>query len=186
MANPHYASLSQFKDVEALDALRAGLARGESEQHWLELLNARSRDCGRAPFSWDDGPAAGFTRGTPWMDPCADAEQVNAAAEEADPDSVLHFYRALIRARKGRPSVLWGRTEFLARDDPDLFLYTRTAEEEALFSANNFSGKERSFPLPEGFAGAEVLLSNCGAPQLDGDGVLTLRPWEGLTLLAKK
>ena len=186
MANPHYASLSQFKDVEALDALRAGLARGESEQHWLELLNARSRDCGRAPFSWDGGPAAGFTRGTPWMDPCADAEQVNAAAEEADPDSVLHFYRALIRARKGRPSVLWGRTEFLAMDDPDLFLYTRTAEEEALFSANNFSGKERSFPLPEGFAGAEVLLSNCGAPQLDGDGVLTLRPWEGLTLLAKK
>ena len=184
MTNPHYSSLSQFRDVEALNALDEGLARGESEAHWLELLNSRSRDGGRAPFSWNSGVNAGFTEGKPWMDCCTNADRINAAAEEEDPDSVLNFYRRLIKARKGRPSVLFGKTEFLLPEDPDLMVYTRTDEEEKLISANNFSAHVREFTLPSDFAGAELLLSNCGNPQIE-NGVVTLRPWEGFTLLSR-
>ncbi len=182
MTNPHYTSLSQFRDVEALNALAEGLARGESEAHWLKLLNDRSRDGGRAPFSWNSAPNAGFTTGKPWMDPCANAGEINAAAEEDDPDSVLNFYRKLIRVRKGRPAVLFGKTEFLLPEDPDLMVYTRTDEAEALLSVNNFSSLSRTFALPDAFLGAELLLSNCGDLKIR-DGVVTLRPWEGFTLL---
>lgn len=184
MTNPHYTSLSQFKDVEALNALEEGLARGESKEHWLELLNTRSRDGGRAPFSWTCGPTAGFTSGKPWMDPCANADQINAEAEEADPDSVLNFYRLLIQKRKGRPSVLFGKTEFLLPEDPDLLAYTRTEETEALLSVANLCGDDRRFDLPTGFVNAEVLLSNCGQPQIV-DGTVLMRPWESLVLLLR-
>lgn len=80
--------------------------------------------------------------------------------------------------------MLFGKTEFLLPEDPDLMVYTRTDEEEKLISANNFSAHVREFTLPSDFAGAELLLSNCGNPQIE-NGVVTLRPWEGFTLLSR-
>ena len=184
MTNPHYSSLSQFRDVEALNALEEGLSRGESRERWLRLLNDRSRDGGRAPFSWSGAENAGFSAAKPWMDPCSNYESINAEKEISDPDSVLNFYRSLLKLRKGRPSVIYGITEFLDIDDPELMAYTRKADGEILISVNNFSGNERSYLLPEEFRDAEVLLSNCSDTDMDG-GKLRLRPWEAVTLIKK-
>ncbi len=182
MTNPHYASLSQFKDVEALNALREGLDRGDSEERWLKLLNDRSRDGGRAPFSWSADEYAGFSTTKPWMDPCTNYKDINAAIEEDDPDSVLNFYRRLLKVRKGLPAVIYGSTEFLEMDDPELMVYIRRAEGQELISINNFSGSERSYRLPAGYETAELLISNCGDPIIK-DGVIDLRPWEAVTLI---
>ena len=182
MTNPNYGSLSQFKDVEALNALREGLDRGDSEERWLKLLNDRSRDGGRAPFSWSADAYAGFSTTKPWMDPCTNYKDINAAIEEDDPDSVLNFYRRLLKARKGLPAVIYGSTEFLEMDDPELMVYIRRAEGQELISINNFSGSERSYRLPAGYEAAELLISNCGDPIIK-DGVMDLRPWEAVTLI---
>ena len=182
MTNPHYGSLSQFKDVEALNALKDGLDRGDSEEHWLKLLNDRSRDGGRAPFSWSADAYAGFSTTKPWMDPCTNYKDINAAIEENDPDSVLNFYRRLLKVRKGLPAVIYGSTEFLEMDDPELMVYIRRAEGQELISINNFSGSERSYRLPAGYETAELLISNCGDPIIK-DGVIDLRPWEAVTLI---
>ena len=185
MTNPHYDSLSRFRDVEAINALNEGLARGESEEHWLRLLNDRSRDGGRAPFSWSSGDNAGFTKGTPWMDPCANFKDINAEAEDKDPDSVLNFYRRLLKVRKGLSSVIYGDTEFLEMEDPELMVYKRESDDEMLISVNNFSGSERSYKLPEDFEDAKLLISNCGDPVIK-DGKAELRPWEAFTLIKSK
>ena len=185
MTNPHYDSLSRFRDVEAINALNEGLARGESEEHWLRLLNDRSRDGGRAPFSWSSEDNAGFTRGTPWMDPCANFKDINAEAEDKDPDSVLNFYRRLLKVRKGLSSVIYGDTEFLEMEDPELMVYKRESDDEMLISVNNFSGSERSYKLPEDFEDAKLLISNCGDPVIK-DGKAELRPWEAFTLIKSK
>ncbi|HIU87775.1 MAG TPA: alpha-glucosidase [Candidatus Avilachnospira avistercoris] len=182
MTVPHYTELSQFRDVEAINALKEGLARGESKEHWLKLLDKRSRDGGRAPFSWDTSDHAGFTTGRPWMDVCANYKDINAELEEHDADSVLNFYRRLLKVRKGRSSVLYGRTEFLEIEDPKLLIYERIAEDEILISVNNFSRDELSFRLPDKFQGAELLISNCRKPDIR-DGVARLRPWEAFTLI---
>ena len=182
MTNPHYGSLSQFKDVEALNALREGLDRGNSEERWLKLLNDRSRDGGRAPFSWSADEYAGFSTTKPWMDPCTNYKDINAAIEEDDPDSVLNFYRRLLKVRKGVPAVIYGTTEFLDMDDTELMVYTRRAEGQELISINNFSGSERSYRLPAGSEAAELLISNCEDPIIK-DGVIDLRPWETVTLI---
>ena len=182
MTNPHYGSLSQFKDVEALNALKDGLDHGDSEERWLKLLNDRSRDGGRAPFSWSADAYAGFSTTKPWMDPCTNYKDINAAIEEDDPDSVLNFYRRLLKVRKGLPAVIYGSTEFLEMDDPELMVYIRRAEGQELISINNFSGSERSYRLPAGYEATELLISNCGDPIIK-DGVIDLRPWEAVTLI---
>ena len=86
--------------------------------------------------------------------------------------------------RKGRPAVIFGKTEFLVPEDPDLLAYTRTVENEQLLSVANLSGNTRRFALPQGFDKAELLLSNCGAPVFEM-GETVLRPWESLVLLAR-
>ena len=110
-------------------------------------------------------------------------ETLNEGKEEDDPDSVLNFYRRLLKVRKGLPAVIYGSTEFLEMDDPELMVYIRRAEGQELISINNFSGSERSYRLPAGYEAAELLISNCGDPIIK-DGVIDLRPWEAVTLIA--
>src|SRR3954452_7083033 len=58
----------------------------------------RGRDAHRHPMAWDGGRAGGFTTGTPWL-PVVDPGGVNVAAQERDPQSLLHLYGDLIALR---------------------------------------------------------------------------------------
>jgi glycosidase len=60
----------------------------------------------RAPMSWTaDG---GFTRGQPFRPMSPNRATHNAQAQEADPASLLHFYRAMLALRNGHPSLARG------------------------------------------------------------------------------
>lgn len=62
----------------------------------------------RRPMQWDDSANAGFTTGRPWFAMNANADEVNVAAEDADPDSVLNAYRDLIQLRGQTPALQTG------------------------------------------------------------------------------
>jgi alpha-glucosidase len=55
------------------------------------------RDAFRHPMQWT--PNGGFTTGTPWL-PMTNAESVNVASQENDPNSSLNFYRKLLEVRR--------------------------------------------------------------------------------------
>jgi glycosidase len=66
----------------------------------------------RAPMSWTANPAnAGFTTGQPFRPVAPNVATHNAAAEQADPDSILNFYKAMLALRNSRPSLAQGRFE---------------------------------------------------------------------------
>ena len=85
---------------------------------------------------------------------------------------------------QGPPVGTFRQDRILLPEDPDLLAYTRTEETEALLSVANLCGDDRRFDLPAGFVNAEVLLSNCGQPQIV-DGTVLMRPWESLVLLSR-
>jgi alpha-glucosidase len=58
------------------------------------------RDGSRVPLPWDDTAHFGFSTGTPWLPQPDWFADFTAAREEADPGSVLHRYRAALRARR--------------------------------------------------------------------------------------
>jgi alpha-amylase len=62
----------------------------------------------RTPMQWSDAANAGFTSGQPWQPLNADFEQLNVAAQQADPASQLSFYRQLIHLRNDHPALLRG------------------------------------------------------------------------------
>ena len=66
----------------------------------------------RTPMSWSGSSAhAGFTTGTPYRSLSTNVTTFNAAAQQADPNSLLAFYRAMLALRKGYPSIASGSYE---------------------------------------------------------------------------
>ncbi len=63
----------------------------------------------RAPMSWT--AEGGFTRGQPFRPLSPNRASHNAQAQEADPASLLHFYRAMLALRNGQPSLARGSYE---------------------------------------------------------------------------
>ena len=63
----------------------------------------------RTPMSWtSDSTTAGFTTGTPYRALSANVSTQNAAAQLADPNSLLAFYKAMLALRNSRPSIAQG------------------------------------------------------------------------------
>jgi glycosidase len=62
----------------------------------------------RTPMQWSDAANAGFTSGRPWQPVNRGFEQLNVAAQDADPASLLNHYRRLIHLRNNHPALLRG------------------------------------------------------------------------------
>ncbi len=177
ITNAGYTDISQYRDVESLNYYRIMLESGKTKEEALETLRQRSRDNGRTPMQWDDRPNAGFTDGTPWIQLPENYRTINVEAELQDPDSILHFYKALIRLRKENPLISDGKIEFLYPDETRLLAYRRFLGDDSLWAFNNLSGKELSLPFVRWSDGCERLLGNYPEVYAPG-GQLLLRPYE--------
>ena len=143
----------------------------------------KSRDNARTPVQWDDSPQAGFTTGTPWIAVNPNYKEINAKAEAADPDSVFHYYKKLIALRKENPIMVYGKYELLLADSEELFVFTRTLENEKLLVVCNFCDHKAAFTIPEEFVGAPCLIANMANGYDKPE--MTLKAYEAFVLIKK-
>ncbi len=112
----------------------------------------RGRDGCRTPMPWDGSPLAGFTTGRPWLRLGPDASTRNVAAQRGDADSLLHFYRRMIRLRRETPALRQGRQTFLQEQPREALSYLREAEGQTVWVLLNFRDRPIRFvpdiPLP--------------------------------------
>jgi alpha-glucosidase len=81
----------------------------------------KGRDGCRTPIPWDEGDAPnGFTTGKPWLPVKPPQGVLNVAHQEADPESLLAYYRRLINWRKQHASLVDGDIEFFKVAEPVL------------------------------------------------------------------
>ena len=98
-----------------------------------------NRDGCRSPMPWNGEPGHGFTTGRPWIRFGNDADTLNVAAQNTDPDSVLATYRRLIALRQGRSSLRRGSLRRLDLGDDDVLGYVREADGEATLVVADFA-----------------------------------------------
>lgn len=108
------------------------------------------RDPERTPMQWDDAPHAGFTTGTPWLPVNDDFREVNVWRQDRDPDSLLHWYRALIRLRRREPALHRGAYRRLPDTDAALFTYSREWEHDRIVVLLNFDRMPHEAHVPAG------------------------------------
>lgn len=75
----------------------------------IGMTGAKPDELIRTPMQWSAAANAGFTGGRPWQPVNRGFEEVNVAAQDADPDSLLNHYRRLIHLRNSHPALLRGR-----------------------------------------------------------------------------
>jgi oligo-1,6-glucosidase len=185
MTGVRFDSIDDYRDVMMKARYEEEIGRGRDPEEVLRELQPLSRDNSRTPMQWNAGRNAGFTDGEPWIRPNPNHAEINVEAAEADPDSVLHYYRKLIAMRKANPVMVYGDFEDIGGDDPHVYAYVRKLGDTAWIVVLNHSDDPGAFALPEPYAGRTLGLVLGNYPDADRQaqsGTIRLRPHEALIL----
>jgi oligo-1,6-glucosidase len=179
MTNAPLERIADFRDVESLNYYAFAVASGRSAEEVLASLRAKSRDNARTPMQWDAGSSAGFSTGVPWLPVNPNHTEINAEAALADPDSVLHHYRALIELRHREPAIVHGDFTMLVPNDRQVYAFTRRWANVELLVVANFSPLAAVFDVLDGWRDATLIVTNVEEAEMGIlDGALALEPWE--------
>jgi glycosidase len=93
----------------------------------------------RLPMQWSDATNAGFTVGTAWRPPAGDFDWKNVAAQQADTNSLLAHYRALLEVRRANPALRVGAGFPVKSIHPAVLPLLRANADQIILIATNLS-----------------------------------------------
>ena len=176
MTNAPFTSIEDFPDIETQNIYKERLRAGFSEEETMCAIRKKARDNARTPMQWNAEKNAGFTTGTPWYQVNPNYTEINAEDAMSREDSVFYYYQKLIRLRREHEIMAYGIYDLLLPEDEDLYIYTRTLENEKWLILCNFHEKER---VITSMRMGRVILSNyADTPQLEE--LCLLRPYEAV------
>ncbi|KAK9242449.1 glycoside hydrolase superfamily [Lipomyces tetrasporus] len=175
--------ISEYKDVESQNYYNhvrqvtgddpLALARAKAAIQYL------ARDHGRLPMQWNGMPNAGFTEGhvTTWMNVHDNYEKINVKRQTVDPNSLLSFWKAILRVRKEHPQVFaHGDFAPLERDHESVLAYEKTSTNQRLVAVFNFTKEKQTMDL---IARLDLKEPVTLAKNYADEPVDVLRPFEG-------
>lgn len=124
------------------------------------------RDGCRAPLPWTVEEPHGWSP-DPWLPFPPDAGARSVAAQRADPGSVLHLYRRLLRTRRASPALRTGDLQWVSTPEHVLAWIRRDGGDVRLVVANL------------GAEPARVLVPRSYAVEVASDGAGEGAPWDG-------
>lgn len=180
MTNVQFPDITYYRDVETLNMYQEALANGMKPAEIMQIIYQRGRDNARTPMQWDESPQAGFTTAVPWINLNPNYVDINVKQAQSDPDSILNYYKELIRLRKSSDILIYGTFHPLAPEDTQIFAYERRLEQERILVILNFSRDTVQFVLPPNFdlTGAGLMISNYLEQSKAYTGSIDLRPYE--------
>ena len=206
---PSHWSIEEYRDKAARDHYREVSAKGDPAalNEAFRGLQATSRDNSRTPMQWNDSAHAGFTAedAEPWMRVNDEYPVVNVKAQQSDPESILSFYKRLLRLRKMYSRLfISGSFTVLDRENEAVFMFVKQQagpiieeKSEERFEAGraivalNFTGSEQPWTIDltglqgvEGEEQLELLIST--AVGETGSRARILAPFEGRIYLDRK
>ena len=178
MLNIALPRLDMYKDVLTFNAARIA-SKIMSKDQVLKLVQGASRDNSRTPVQWSRSKNAGFTSGTPWFNVNPNYHEINVADEEKSPDSILNFYRKILKFRKENPIVLYGSYRELIPESKKLYVYERAYGNERLLVICSFTNEQVRFETGKEYniENTEPVLSNYEHNFVISNG-FTTRPYE--------
>ncbi|MGO2082243.1 alpha-glucosidase [Vagococcus sp.] len=180
MTNVDYESIDVFDDLSTHDHFQRALAYGHEEAKAFELISPRSRDNARSPMQWNNEQYAGFSTVEPWLPVKKDYPEINVAKELKTENSILNFYKKMIRLRKEtmyQETLVYGEFKPLFETISNLVAYERVTDNQKIWVLNNFQNVPLEVELTKNY---EVLLSNFEV--FETQGLFKLQPYQSLVL----
>ena len=186
MTNAYFKDLSQYRDIESLNAFKGADRRRLDFCRRNDGVPGPPRP-GQRPHPGPVGmtprtpvlpPAPPGLRSTPTIPPSTPPPRkktgLGTQLLQADDHPAQEPFGADLRCLPAS-----------GRGEPQVFAYRRTLAEtgENYLIACNFSDKDAAFTIPADFAGARRLIGNY--PDTAPTGAVTLRPYEAFVLRSK-
>ncbi|KAK3989463.1 alpha-glucosidase [Cladorrhinum sp. PSN332] len=193
---PKSWDIDSYQDIESVNFYHTMAKQTNNDPAELEYimksLQVLSRDNARIPMQWDSSDHAGFSTKKPWARVHDLYREINVQQQQKDRNSVLGFWKRMIKLRKEfKEALVHGEFEGFNMDDEKTFIFGKkdaeTGTKRALVVCN-FTGEEQEVELPGGEYGSVKFLvgSYEDAEEKErgvaGDGLTrkrVLRPWEG-------
>ena len=183
MTNVPFNDINEYNDLETLNFWDENVIHGKMDKdEALKAFRFKSRDNARTPMQWDATENAGFTTGKPWLKLNPNYKTINAEESLKDPDSIFYYYQKLIKLRHEHDIFVYGNYDEFYPDDKNLYVYTRTLDNQKLFIALNFTKGTHQLQIPNGLdlEGSKLLISNYE----NTDKIPSqLRPYEAIVYL---
>jgi len=138
----------------------------------------KGRDGERTPMQWNDSQNAGFSEAKPWLPVPPTYKTHNVADELRDPNSILSFYKNVLKLRHTNKALLDGDYIPLNENDQNVLSYLRAYNDQIVLVALNMSGTRQKVNFAfskNGFTSAKNLITT-GKSEAKGD-VVTLDPF---------
>ena len=183
MQNAVWNTVDEFNDINTIDQYHTARDAGLTDKEALEACSRLSRDNARTPMQWNTQKNAGFTTGTPWLKVNDNYTEINMETQDADPDSVLNYYRKLIALRKSpayKEVFTYGEFMPVYQNTCSVMAYYRKNEKQRILITANFGKEAVSLTLE--YPVKQLLLSNMASAEhsLPANDIITLNSCEVL------
>ena len=178
MTNVKFDSIYDYNDVKGINIYKEKIEQGLSKEEALKYVWAVSRDNSRTPMQWDNSNNAGFTDGTPWINVNDNYKTINVNNQINDENSILNFYKNMIRIRKENETLVYGSYDLILDEDDKIYAYIRTMGDEKFIVIVNLSHDEVKYSYEEKLNYRKLLLSNYKVEAHDMINEFILKPYE--------
>ena len=179
MTNVKYHSISEYDDVKTINTYNERIESGVSEEIALKEAWVTSRDNSRTPMQWNANKNAGFTCGKPWIGVNENYKTINVEVEERDENSVLNFYKKLIKLKKSNEALIYGVYDLILEEDENIFAYTRTLNNEKFLIMANLTGENAKYMYEkEKLNSKDLILNNYEVCEHKNLTEFILKPYE--------
>ncbi|WP_368863309.1 alpha-glucosidase [Staphylococcus hominis] len=174
MTNYPFESIETFNDVAVKTEYQIVKSQGGDVNQLLDKYKMENRDNSRTPMQWTNEVNGGFTEGTPWFPVNPNYKTINVAQQSEDSDSVLNFYKRLIKIKKSDDIYTYGEFNLIDDANENIFAYTRKLNNKTVLVAGNLTDHVASLNLPFGVEPSQIKLHNY-KNDLD---ITNMRPFE--------
>ncbi|GEA30442.1 MULTISPECIES: glycoside hydrolase family 13 protein [Clostridium] len=179
MTNADYDNIDDFDDISTVHSYEERVENGVSEEEALAIVKATTRDNSRTPMQWNSTYNGGFTTGTSWIKVNKNYKEINVEDQLKDTDSILNFYKKMIKIRKENKALVYGRYDIILEENDKIYAYTRTSNNQKYIIITNISEENVKFYYEEEkLKYEELLLSNYEVDKHEDMTKFILRPYE--------
>ena len=166
-----FEAINDYKMLQSMMHLPAPVAK--------KVIQKMTRDHARTPMQWSGQANAGFTDGnTTWMKVNPNYTGINVENDLKSSNSVIVFYKELIRLRHLNDELNYGSYRMIAKNDPHVIAYIREYNGRRLLIAVNMTGKPAQVNIGEvEYKKGHMILGTHGTEKYSR--FLQLKPYEG-------
>ena len=159
MTNIKYPSIDYYDDIETRNAWKEAEEQGKDMDIFLKAVHRQSRDNARTPLQWDNSRFAGFSNTKPWLDVNENYNKINVELQQDNSDSILNYYREIIRIRKKYSTLIYGDFLDLEPSNEKLYIYKRWDKQKTFIIVLNFSDDKAQWDI-HNFDFMRLVISN--------------------------